>query len=193
MIASGAIALFMSGVVAAAGTTLESRNTAGDIASGTSFTGGSVDSLAVSADGRYVVFASGATNLVTNDTNGWNDIFLRDRLLDTTVRINLGSGGVEANQDSGHPTISCDGRYIAYESAATNLVSTANNGVYYIFAYDTLAHTTVQASKTTGGVQGNGSSSYPAISNDSRFISFTSLATNLVTGDTNGRPHAKPT
>lgn len=104
------------------------------------------------------------------------------------MRINLGSGGVEANQDSGHPTISRDGRYIAYESAATNLVSTANNGMYHIFVYDTLAHTTVQASKTTGGVQGNGSSSYPAISNDGRFISFTSLATNLVTGDTNGRP-----
>jgi hypothetical protein len=74
-ITAGVLALFMNGVVVAAGTTLESRNTAGDIAAGTSFTGGTVDSLAISADGRYVVFASGATNLVADDTNGWNDIF----------------------------------------------------------------------------------------------------------------------
>jgi hypothetical protein len=188
MIATGALALFMSGVAAAASTTLESRNTAGDLAVGTSFTGGTVDSLAISADGRYVVFASGATNLVTVDTNGWNDIFLRDRLLGTTVRINLGAGGAEANQDSGHPTISRDGRYIAYESAATNLVSTASNGVYHIFRYDTVTQTTVHVSKTTAGVQGNASSQYPSISNDGRYISFTSLATNLVAGDTNAHP-----
>jgi hypothetical protein len=188
VVVTGALALFMCGVAAAAGTTLESRNTAGDLAVGTSFTGGTVDSLAISADGRYVVFASGATNLVSDDTNGWNDIFLRDRLLGTTVRINLGAGGLEANQDSGHPAISRDGRYIAYESAATNLVSTASNGVYHIFRYDTVTHTTVHVSKTTAGVQGNGSSQYPAISNDGRYISFTSLATNLVAGDTNARP-----
>jgi Tol biopolymer transport system component len=188
VVAAGALALFMSGVAAAAGTTLESRNTAGDLAVGTSFTGGTVDSLAISADGRYVVFASGATNLVADDTNGWNDIFLRDRLLGTTVRINLAPGGLEANQDSGHPAISRDGRYIAYESAATNLVSTANNGVYHIFLYDTVAKTTVHVSKTTAGVHGNGSSTYPAVSNDGRYVSFTSLATNLVAGDTNARP-----
>jgi len=184
VVATGALALFMSGVAAAAGTTLESRNTAGDLAVGTSYTGGTVDSLAISADGRFVVFASGATNLVPNDTNGWNDIFLRDRLLGTTVRIN----GVDANQDSGHPAISRDGRYIAYESAATNLVSTANNGVYHIFLYDTVAKTTVHVSKTTAGVQGNASSQYPSISNDGRYVSFTSLATNLVAGDTNAHP-----
>jgi len=187
-VVTGALALLVSGVVGAAGTTLESRNTAGDLATGTSFTGGTVDSLAISADGRYMVFASGATNLVPNDTNGWNDIFVRDRLLGATVRVNVGAGGVQANQDSGHPTISRDGRYIAYESAATNLVSTANNGPYHIFRYDTLAHTTVHVSKSTAGTQGNGSSTYPAISNDGRFVSFTSLATNLVAGDTNARP-----
>jgi hypothetical protein len=184
VIAAGALALSMSGVAAASSTTLESRNTAGDLAVGTSFTGGTVDSLAISADGRFVVFASGATNLVPNDTNGWNDIFLRDRLLGTTVRIN----GVDANQDSGHPAISRNGRYIAYESAATNLVSTANNGVYHIFLYDTVAKTTVHVSKTTAGVQGNASSQYPSVSNDGRYVSFTSLATNLVAGDTNAHP-----
>ncbi len=185
---TGVLALFMSGIVGAAGTTLESRNSAGDIAYGLSFTGGTVDSHAISADGRYVVFASSATNLAASDTNGWNDIFLRDRQLGTTVRINLGAGGVEANQDSENATISRDGRYIAYESAATNLVSTANNGSYHIFRYDTVTHTTVHISKTTAGVQGNASSRYPAISNDGRYVSFTSLATNLVAGDTNARP-----
>jgi Tol biopolymer transport system component len=113
---------------------------------------------------------------------------LRDRVLGTTVRVNLGPGGVEANQDSEHPTISRDGRYIAYESAATNLVSSANNGVYHIFRYDTVTNTTVHVSKNTAGVQGDGSSQFPSISNDGRYISFTSLATNLVTGDTNARP-----
>ena len=188
-VATGALALLVSGVVAAAGTTLDSRNTAGELADGTSFTGGTVDSLSISADGRYVVFASGATNLVPNDTNGWNDIFLRDRLLGTTVRVNVGPGGVQANQTSANPTISRDGRYIAYQSAATNLVSTATTA-YQIFRYDTLAKTTVHVSRSTSGAQGNGSSTYPAISNDGRFISFLSLATNLVAGDTNARSDA---
>lgn len=187
LVGCGALALLASGVAIAAGTTLESRNTAGDIADGFSFTGGNLDSMAISADGRYVVFASAATNLVPNDNNGQNDIFLRDRLLGTTVRVNVGPGGVEANQVSANPTISRDGRYIAYESAATNLVSTATNGVYHIFRYDTLAKTTAHVSRSTAGTQGNGSSTYAAISNDGRFIAFKSLATNLVSGDTNAR------
>ena len=143
---------------------------------------------AISGDGRFVVFESSATNLVANDTNAVDDIFLRDRLLGTTVRISVGAGGIEANGWSANPVISRDGRYIAYESAATNLVSTANNGPYHIFRYDTLAGTTVHVSKSTAGVQGNGSSRLPSISNDGRFVSFTSLATNLVAGDTNARP-----
>lgn len=183
----GAVALLASGVAFAAGTTLESRNTAGEIASGFSFTGGNLDSMAISADGRYVVFESAATNLVPNDNNGHDDIFLRDRLLGTTVRINVGAGGVEANQTSANPTISRDGRYIAYESAATNLASTATNGSYHVFRYDTLAGTTVHVSRSTAGTQGNASSTDAAISNDGRFIAFKSLATNLVTGDTNAR------
>ena len=145
-------------------------------------------SAAISGDGRFVVFQSSATNLVPNDTNAIDDIFLRDRLLGTTVRVNVGSGGVEANGWSATPAISRDGRYIVYESSATNLVSTANNGPYHIFRYDTQTGATVHVSKSTAGVQGNGSSTYPSISNDGRYISFSSLATNLVTGDTNARP-----
>lgn len=185
----GAMALLVSGVVAAAGTTLDSRNSAGALASGSSVTGGNLDSMAISADGRYVVFASSATNLVPNDTNAWNDIFLRDRLLNTTVRVNVGAGGVEANQTSANPTISRDGRYIAYESAATNLVSTATSG-NQTFRYDTLASSTAHVSRSTGGAQGNSSSTNPVISNDGRYVAFMSLATNLVTGDTNARSDA---
>ncbi|HEY5602770.1 MAG TPA: hypothetical protein VIM41_06645 [Gammaproteobacteria bacterium] len=187
-LACGMFGLCISGAASAAGTTLDSRNTAGELASGTCFSGGTVDSMAISADGRYMVFASGATNLVPNDTNCHNDIFLRDRLLGTTVRVNLGAGGVQANQTSGNPTISRDGRYIAYQSAATNLVSTSTTTAYQIFRYDTLAKTTVHVSRSTGGVQGNASSNEPSISNDGRFIAFTSLASNLVAGDTNARP-----
>jgi Tol biopolymer transport system component len=190
LVACGALTLLASGVAFSAGTTLESRNTAGELASGFSFTGGNLDSMAISADGRYVVFESSATNLVPNDNNGHDDIFLRDRLLGTTVRVNVNASGVEANQTSANPTISRDGRYIAYESAATNLVSTATNGSYQIFRFDTLANTTVHVSRTTAGVQGNASSTDASISNDGRYIAFKSLATNLVAGDTNARSDA---
>jgi len=189
LVACSALALLSSAAAFAAGTTLESRNTAGELASGFSFNGGNLDSMAISADGRYVVFESAATNLVPNDNNGQDDIFLRDRLLGTTVRVNVGSGGVEANQTSANPTISRDGRYIAYESAATNLVSTAT-AANQIFRYDTLAKTTVHVSRTTAGVQGNASSTDASISNDGRYVAFLSLATNLVAGDTNARSDA---
>lgn len=182
MVVCGLATLAMGNAAFAASTDRASVSSAG--VEGNAYT----ERAAISSDGRYVAFASSATNLVSNDTNGVDDIFLRDRLLGTTVRINLGAGGVEANAWSANPTISRDGRYIAYESAATNLVSTATNGLYQVFRYDTLAGTTVHVSKSTAGVQGSGSSAFSAISNDGRFISFTSHATNLVSGDTNARP-----
>ena len=178
----GLVSLALSSGTWAASTERVSVSSAG--VEGNGYTG----PAALSSDGRYVVFQSSATNLVSNDTNGVDDIFVRDRVLGTTSRINLGSGGVQANATSSNPTLSRDGRYIAYESAATNLVSTANNGLYHVFRYDMLSGTTTHVSKSTSGTQGNGSSMLPAISNDGRFISFTSHATNLVTGDTNARP-----
>ncbi len=182
MVMCGLATLAMSNAVWAASTDRASVSSAG--VEGNAYT----ERAVISSDGRYVAFASGATNLVPNDNNGLDDVFLRDRLLGTTVRINVGAGGVEANALSANPAISRDGRYIAYESGASNLVSTATNSQYHIFHYDMLAGTTVHVSKSTAGAQGGSSSTNPAISNDGRFISFTSHATNLVSGDTNARP-----
>lgn len=182
VVASGLVAFTASGAALAQSTERVSVDSAGT--EGNAYT----ENTAISGDGRYVVFQSSATNLVPNDTNGVDDIFLRDRVAGTTVRVNVDSRGVEANGVSANPVISRDGRYIAYESAATNLVSTANNSQYQIFVYDTLASTTVHVSKSSAGVQGNASSVFPSINNDGRFVSFTSHASNLVTGDTNGRP-----
>ena len=137
MVVCGLATLAMSNAAWAASTDRASVSSAG--VEGNAYT----DSAAISSDGRYVAFSSGATNLVPNDNNGVDDIFLRDRLLGTTVRINVGAGGVEANAWSANPAISRDGRYIAYESGASNLVSTATNSQYQIFRYDVLAGTTV--------------------------------------------------
>jgi Tol biopolymer transport system component len=177
--------LAISGAAAAAGTTRESVNSAGVEANGYSV-GGQL-SAAVSGDGRYVAFQSSATNLVAGDTNGYDDIFLRDRLLGTTVRVNVGPGGVQANRGAANPVMSADGRYIAYESWSTNLVTGDTNNTGDVFVYDTLTATTVRASLGAGGAQSNGASMQASISNDGRYVAFNSVASNLVTGDTNLR------
>jgi Tol biopolymer transport system component len=87
---------------------------------------------AISADGRYVAFASDATNLVAHDDNGVTDIFLRDTCLGassgclpTTTRVSVGPAELEANGASSSPSISADGRYVAFNSVATNLTLNA--------------------------------------------------------------------
>jgi len=141
----------------------------------------------ISADGRFVVFYSGGTNLVPGDTNGFFDVFLRDRLSGTTVRASLGAGGVEANANCSLASVSADGRYVAFQSSATNLVAGDTNAVIDVFVRDLLAGTTVRASVSTGGAQGNGDSVYPSLAASGRIVSFFGPATNLVPGDTNGR------
>lgn len=143
--------------------------------------------LAISADGRYVVFRSAATNLVTGDNNGVNDIFLRDTLNTTTTRISVDSSGIEANGNSFYPDISDDGRYVVFYSTATNLVSGDTNGVLDVFRHDTTTGATTRISLDSSASQANGNSLYPAISADGRYVAFESTATNLVTGDTNAR------
>jgi hypothetical protein len=81
----------------------------------------------MSADGRYVVFPSQATNLVPDDTNGYSDIFVRDRVAGTTERVSVTTGGVEANGGSGWPAISADGHHVAFQSQATNLAPEAGD------------------------------------------------------------------
>ena len=149
---------------------------------------GNGDSLAraLSADGRYVAFRSVATNLVSGDTNGVQDVFLRDRQAGTTERVSIDSAGVQGNGDSSSPSISSDGRYVVFRSAATNLVSGDTSGWRDIFLRDRQSGTTERVSVDSLGAQGNGSSQYPSISADGRYVAFHSYATNLVSGDTNG-------
>jgi Tol biopolymer transport system component len=139
----------------------------------------------ISADGRYVTFDSDATNLVAGDTNGMTDIFVRDRNSGTTTLVSKNSAGVEGNLVSDVPSISADGRYVAFESAATNLVSGDVNGHDDIFVRDRQTGTTTRVSKSSAGVEGDGVSYNPSISADGRYVAFESDATNLVSGDTN--------
>jgi len=139
----------------------------------------------ISADGRYVAFDSGATNLVTGDTNGVYDIFLHDTQTGTTTRVSVDSVGAQGNGNSNNPSISSDGRYVAFHSYS-NLVAGDTNGVLDIFIHDTQTGTTARVSVDSNGTQGDGDSFYPSISADGRYVAFVSAATNLVAGDTNG-------
>jgi Tol biopolymer transport system component len=140
----------------------------------------------VSADGRYVAFHSEATNLVAGDTNGSEDVFVRDRVTGTTERVSIATGGAEGNGHSSAESISADGRFVAFESQASNLVSGDTNGQADIFVRDRQTGTTERVSRATSGAQGNSLSGGPAISADGRFVAFLSFSTNLVPGDTNG-------
>jgi len=200
---------------------------------------------AISADGRFVAFGSRATNLVPGDANGFNDIFVHDRQTQATERVSLSSAGAEGDDYSAAPSISADGRYVAFVSYASNLVAGDTNGFPDVFVRDRQSGTTsvislIGAPQTpsdvfdmdvsisadglwvafstsaneqvpgdtdleadvfirdlsggpiecvgvgSGGVQADGWSVSPALSSDGRFVVFSSLAENLVAGDTNG-------
>lgn len=139
----------------------------------------------ISSDGRLVAFQSEASNLVAGDTNGETDAFVRDRLNGTTNRISVSSTEAQGNQQSLHPKISDDGRYVAFQSDATNLVAGDTNGAIDVFVRDRQAGTTRRVSLSNTGAQGHGRSYDPYISATGRYVSFTSGAPNLVIGDTN--------
>jgi Tol biopolymer transport system component len=145
----------------------------------------SSSSPSISSDGRYVAFDSDAI-LVAGDTNGKVDIFVHDRQTVTTTRVSVATGGVEVDDPSYSPSISADGRYVAFESIATDLVAPATNGNVHIFVRDLLAGTTTLVSVDSTGTEGDGPSRAPSISGDGRYVAFESDATNLVVGDTLG-------
>ena len=141
---------------------------------------------AVSADGRFVAFTSDATNLVPGDTNNGWDVFVRDLVLGTTERVSVDSFGAQVNGISGAPTISADGRYVAFTSTASTLVPGDTNTYTDVFVRDLWNGITERVSVATGGAQAqNGTSDTPSISGDGRFVVFTSAAPNLVANDTN--------
>ncbi|MEG4489099.1 calcium-binding protein [Microcoleus sp. D2_18a_B4] len=144
-------------------------------------------SPSISADGRFVAFDSGASNIVPGDTNNSFDIFVRDRLTNTTTLVSVDSAGNQGNSGSGTPSISADGRFVAFSSVASNLVPGDTNDDTDIFVRDRLTNTTTRLSVDSAGNQGNGNSYNPSISADGRFVAFSSVASNIVPGDTNNR------
>lgn len=166
-------------------TTLVSVNTAGAKGNGRSYW------PSISGDGQYVTFYSSATNLVTNDTNGLQDIFLRDLQSSITSRISVSTLGLESmGGDSYEPTISANGRYIAFRSQATNLVSNDTNNTDDVFVHNQELNQTTRVSVDSLGaeavVTAFGPGSFEAaISDNGLFIAFSSIATNLVSNDTN--------
>lgn len=142
---------------------------------------------AISANGRFVVFESSSSKLVSNDTNGKRDVFLRDRATGKTRRISRGFNGAESDGDSSNPAISADGRYVVFESDATNLVKNGTNAWRHVYRYDRKKRIMRLVTVGPNGVEGGGSDS--SISANSRLVAFESTATNLVAGGTNGNRH----
>ncbi len=141
---------------------------------------------AISAGGRFVAFASNATNLVGGDTNGVRDIFVRDVLSGVTERVSVSSQNLESDGESLRPSISADGRYVAFRSIADNLVPGDSNATYDVFVRDRVLRATERVSVGSNGTEANGGSFTPSLSGDGRFVAFVSFATNLVDGDANG-------
>jgi Tol biopolymer transport system component len=142
-------------------------------------------SPALSADGTRVAFVSSASNLVAGDGNGAADIFLTDRDGNVT-RVSVAADGGDPNGPSSDPDISADGRFVAFESAASNLVAGDTNDAPDVFVRDLKTGTTTLVSVARGGGSGDGASGAPAISASGAFVSFASKASNLVGGDSNG-------
>jgi Tol biopolymer transport system component len=139
----------------------------------------------ISADGRFVAFYSYATNLVAGDTNGVGDIFVHDRQQGTTERVSVASDGSQTDGYSFEPAISADGRHVVFQSFASNLAGDDTNGFGDIYVHDRVAGTTERVSVASDGSEGNDNSYNGRISADGRLIAFSSLADNLVAGDTN--------
>ena len=140
----------------------------------------------LSGDGRYLAFSSDASDLIVGDTNGKRDLFVRDRVGAVTTRVSVSSASVEGNDTSNFGRISSDGRYVAFSSDATNLVTGDGNGKLDVFLRDTQAQTTERVSIGIGGVDANGFSFALDVSDDGRYVLFSSDASNLVAGDLNG-------
>jgi Tol biopolymer transport system component len=140
----------------------------------------------ISDDGRWVAFNSDAA-LVPEDDNHSSDVYVRDLAAGTTARVSVASGGGQSKGGSYSPSISADGRLVAFWSSATNLVAGDTNGVDDIFVHDRATGSTTRVSVAGDGTQANRLSADADVSPDGRWVAFWSSATNLVAGDTNRR------
>jgi Tol biopolymer transport system component len=140
----------------------------------------------ITPDGRFVAFASSAFNLVTQDTNGTLDVFLRDRLLGRTLLASLSAdGNYSANRPSSLGAVSSNGQIVVFQSRANNIDPAASNGWENIFARDVVSGRSLLISVNTNGSGGDYSSANARITPDGRFVLFESLANDLVINDTN--------
>lgn len=152
--------------------------------------GGNGNSLpfGISTNGQFVLFESTASNLVVNDTTNAQNIFVRDVINDTTTLVSVNTNGVSGSGDSRDPVMTPDGRYVAFTSAAPDLVPGDTNGIPDVFVRDTLSNTTtlVSVGATPSGISSSDtsidSSETPEITPDGRYVAFYSTATNLVPG-----------
>lgn len=149
---------------------------------GTPAAGGSF-APSISADGQRVVFVSEAANLVSGDTNGEADVFLRDLATETTTRISVSTSGQEADGASSAPRISGDGRFVAFASQATNLVPGDTNEESDVFVRDLQTGATERISQSSTGGPADGPSESASISADGRYVAFASSALNLIAGE----------
>ncbi len=143
---------------------------------------------AISSNGRFVVFSSEASNLVTGDTNSEDDVFIKDTQTGILTRVSTSSSGAQGNGESEDPSVSADGRYVVFESEASNLVAGDTNAATDIFLKDMQTGALTRISTTSDGAQANGASGDATISADGRLVAFRSSASNLFAGDTNNSP-----
>jgi Tol biopolymer transport system component len=139
-----------------------------------------------SDDGRFVVFTTNATNLIPNDTNVLGDIVLKDRQTGALTCMSCLPDGTVGTGASTQPSLSGDGRFVAFQSAASNLVTGDTNGAIDVFVREIASGVISRVNLDSNGMQTiTGTSGQARLSQDGRFVSFASLATNLVSGDTN--------
>jgi Tol biopolymer transport system component len=151
-------------------------------APGAVWVNGFSDRPTITPDGRYVAFQSAATTLVPGDTNGSLDVFVRDRQTGVVERVSVASNGEQGNSGSEAPSISSDGRYVAFHSNSTNFAPGTSPSIRQIYVRDRLAGTTTLVSVNAAGQMGNDESVNPSISGDGQRIAFESGATNLAPG-----------
>jgi Tol biopolymer transport system component len=152
---------------------------------GAGLAGGSMEPD-VTPDGRYVVFTSNAIGLVAKEKAALFNVYVRDRWTGLTEMVTHGLAGVQALGSSVQPVISADGRFVAFDSDASNLVSGDTNLTSDVFVYDRVAKKMTRVSVSSQGAQGDNASTWPSISADGRYVAFTSGATTLVAGADTG-------
>ena len=158
-------------------------------ASGAAGAKGSFGSSAagISGDGRVVSFSSGASNFVPEDRDGFGDVYARDLQTDTTTLVSRASGvtGANSNGPSYGMSLSADGRFVAFQSLASNLSADDGDATSDVYVRDLQTNTTTLVSRASGasGVKGNGGSSGASLSADGRLVAFHSVASNLSADD----------